>query len=772
MRCVRRLPQEKLQDVCSSSLTLSTRCVIQSNSGKGIRSILDQYDDFRLIQQLRRNGNGNYYRYQQKLWPATETLEKALTEELYSSTERTPLQLLPQPKSSLATRRLIFEGSGTTALLEDVQSSISENINNEKEKENQNSITSSDDSMESMLADALGADQSISNKILTERDLQGTILESACERARNIIEEDLRVNELLSLSSSSSSSSSIGSSTAALALQRTIPSAKDAGGVVWEALGLDPLLSNRAQTKYGPTPSRLQSRLLPALLHEDHNDIVFNGVTGSGKTSALLLAMLQSVRSESAGINIFVAHDTMTALRVYDQFKSICGSLGGSLVDRPRDDWSWIFLGTFRDDYEKYYHILKRSLNSEHGPVRIFITTADTMCQLLFEKKMEFEAFGYLRRVYVDDIGVQIPMLPPNAPVAEMRERLRNPLACELLLGTLHQLPGPHIRSILQLGLVSADMDIQLKDHLKSLCLKMERHTIVLSPVRVPSTIHCLFSFHLQYEDVYEYTAKLIWNAKETIPGRGVIFVRSEDDILKVRTKLRGCGMNAKIFSEIYYNGEFKEEWKFLLLRESEAFGIDLPFVSHVFITFCPRSACSFQHMCGRTGRIGNLGWVYTITDKREAKNVREIAQQLEVDFIHHVIDSNLLQISSKDIDRQTKEYELYGLDPQYAVKQHYIVQTENPDMAYRSREFFSKPAEKQFQMEDYTPIPLQHRRFVNAKKIAQDVKQDPSVVLSLQNQGLLDKKFTPTRKLRQFLNKKSRKDGTPLYEAKRKKRG
>ncbi|RNC30248.1 putative ATP dependent DEAD-box helicase, partial [Trypanosoma cruzi] len=206
----------------------------------------------------------------------------------------------------------------------------------------------------------------------------------------------------------------------------------------------------RALAKYGPAPTRLQCRLLPALLHEDHNDVLFNGVTGSGKTSVFLLALLQSVRSEAAGLNVFVAKDGLTALHAYSQLRALCGPLGGTVVDRPRDDWSWLYLGSYREGYEKYYRALRRSLHSDHGPVRIFITTADTMCELLFEKKMEFESFGYLRRVYIDDIGVQIPMIPPNAPVAEMRKRLRNPLACELLLGTLHQLPGPHIRSILQ----------------------------------------------------------------------------------------------------------------------------------------------------------------------------------------------------------------------------------------------------------------------------------------------------------------------------------
>ncbi|KEG12524.1 putative ATP dependent DEAD-box helicase [Trypanosoma grayi] len=768
---VSSLPSSSTPPFTSSSSPLITvmRGVIQSNSSKGLRSVLEQYEDLKLVRQLRNNGRGNYYRFQQKLWPTTVALEKAMTEQLYSSTERTPLALLPQPKREPSRRAFIFEGQGTTALLEEAQTALSQGgegaVTKREEEENKDALnTDSDtDHMEAMLANLLRADQnSISSKIISEGDLQGTVLESACDRVRSIIQDDLSVNDLMSPAAAGATSSH-----AALTLRRKLPSAKDDGGTVWAALGLDPMLSSRAVAKYGPVSTRLQCRLLPALLHEDHNDVVFNGVTGSGKTSALLLALLQAVRSESVGFNVFVAHDTMTALRAYDHLRALCGPLGGTVVDRPRDDWSWMYIGVFRDEYERYYRDLRRSLHSDHGPVRIFITTADTMCQLLFEKKMEFEAFGYLRRVYVDDVGVQLPMVSPDAPVAEMRERLRNPLACELFLGTLHQLPGPHVRSVLQLGLVSADMHRPLKDHLKALCLKPERHTIVLSPVRVPSTIHCLFSFHLYHEDVYEYTLKLIWNARDTIPGRAVIFVRYEDDLLQVRAKLRGLGMNAKIFSEIYHNGEFRDTWKFLLLRESEAFGVDLPLVSHVFITFCPRSTCSYQHMCGRTGRLGNIGWVYTITEKRDAKNVREIATQLEVDFCDHVIDCNLLQVSPKDIERQTKEYELYGLDPQYAVRQHYIVQSENPDMAYRSREFFSKPAAKQFQMEDYTPTPVLHRRFVNAKKLAVDVERDPSVVVSLQKKGLLDKKLAPTRRLKSLLNKKSHGHNASPYNVK-----
>ncbi|CCW66586.1 unnamed protein product, partial [Phytomonas sp. Hart1] len=470
-------------------------------------------------------------------------------------------------------------------------------------------------------------------------------------------------------------------------------------------------------------------------------------------------------------MNVLVAADPLRAMLIYDDLHMLCKAHGGgAVVDRPAGDFSWILLGTDREAAESDFRRLRRGLKAPHGPPRLFITTADTFCELLFEKKMEFEDFGYLRRVYVDDVGMQIPMLARTAPIGEVRERLRNPLAAELLLGTLHQLPGPHIRSILQLGLVSADVDDDLKDHLKALCLKPSSQTIALSPIRVPSTLHCVFSFYLPSENRLEYLVRLMWNAHETIPGRAVIFIHSDEDILHVRRTLRGLGMEAKIFSEVYGNGQFQEKWKFLILRESEAFGIDLPLVSHVFISITPQSWQTFLHMSGRAGRLGNVGWVFTITDKRDAKHVRHVVEDLSVEFTHHVVDVDLNPVSSSSVESFTKDPELSGMDPQYVVQQHHEVQAENPEMANRSREFFSKPAFKQFQMEDYTPSPILQRRFENTRKLAKDVERDPSIALRMVQKGLLDDQLRPTKRLRTQMNLKTSKQAPSPFEKRRNK--
>lgn len=720
----------------------ASRSVIQSNSRNGLRSPLDQYEDMQKARILQRNGRGNYYRHQQKLWSSPEQLEKELTNVLYNPVERMPIALLPKRQSPLHV--FACEGRGGTALLEaetalvvTQNSSLASNPTGSGSGETLcNSGAEQTPTDVDVMEELLSANSAIENKILTEKDVDGTVLESARQRARQIIEEDLSQH----------------------GFRRSPASSSDVAGVSWAALGLDAALAAAAEALFGSAPSRLQSRLLPALLNEDHNDVLFNGTTGSGKTSALLLAALHGIRNEDAGMNVLVASNTLAAMRLHDTVTALCRRAGGgAAVDRPVEDYSWLMIGTCREDYETYYKRLRRSLHGAHGPVRLLITTADVVCQLLFEKKMEFEDFGYLRRVYVDEIGTQIPMLSDTAPVAEVRERLRNPLAAELLLGTLHQLPGPHIRSILQLGLVSADVDGRLKRHLQALCLKPVAQTTVLSAVRVPSTVHCLFSFFTMREDPEAFLVRLLWIARDTIPGRVILFVPDTADVLTQRRRLRGLGMDARIFSEIYGNGGFEAsgEWKFLLLKESEAFGVEIPHVSHVIVTFPPTTWQRHLHLCSRTGRMGNVGWVYTICDKRAAAAVRQVAEDLSIDFVNHVVDGQLQQVDPTDVERMTKAPELYGLDPQYAVQQHYAVQAENPEAAYRKREFFSKPVIQQFQQEDYTPIPIKQRRFTNTTKLSHDVMRNPQIVVKMRKEGLLDARLKPTNKLRKSLNQK-----------------
>lgn len=98
------------------------------------------------------------------------------------------------------------------------------------------------------------------------------------------------------------------------------------------------MLAYIAHNMFGNGPTRVQARLLPLLLHEDHNDVLLNGMTGTGKTGALLLALLNGVRNETVGMNVLVSAHTMHAKRAYDTIKAMCRKhptlIDGQVVDR------------------------------------------------------------------------------------------------------------------------------------------------------------------------------------------------------------------------------------------------------------------------------------------------------------------------------------------------------------------------------------------------------------------------------------------------------
>ncbi|KAF9577323.1 hypothetical protein BGW38_007525, partial [Lunasporangiospora selenospora] len=63
------------------------------------------------------------------------------------------------------------------------------------------------------------------------------------------------------------------------------------------------------------------------------------------------------------------------------------------------------------------------------------------------------------------------------------------------------------------------------------------------------------------------------------------------------------------------------------LAHESNARGLDLPKLSHVYIVGLPSSPSSYLHMAGRTGRMGERGQVVTIL--RDAGHIEDRARSL-----------------------------------------------------------------------------------------------------------------------------------------------
>jgi superfamily II DNA/RNA helicase len=651
--------------------------------------------------KLKENEDGKVYRDQAKLFGHVEKMEQALTESAFLPAERMPPQLLPKPVAELQLEGAAADWAPPPALLPQT-----------------------------------GGVLSVSNE---EAATNAELLVSQLKSEREQILEDL-------------SSSDVGSSSS---------------GTTWEATGLDPAVAHLARLRLGAKPTRVQARLLTALVNPDHNDVIFNSVTGSGKTAALVLAALNGVRTEGAGFNIVISRTRDVAYATKSLAESIVAPLGGQLVDGAKDDLSWMVLCEGKDEFEQHYRQLQSiQRTSAIGP-RLLFTTADVVCELMFQKKMEFRQFGFLRRCYIDDAGQQFQVIRPGVHSTEMAAVMQdNPTAADLLAATLHQLPGPDVRSLMQLAAVSADMDTTMKDHIKAVCVKPERHAVILNPVRLPSNLHCLFSFYqirnrsvgtassaTTSADLDGYLVSLMRNANSTIPGRAVIFVASEVNLLVARAALRKLGMDAKVLCEVFSAGTWQSTgWKFLILHEHEAFGHDIPLLSHVFITFPPRDRNSYLHMAGRAGRLGAPGWVYVVTDQRDAPAVAAVAQELDVDVERHCVTEDLRTVPSDEARSWTKALGFGMMDPRHIVEKNYD-HLERASVDTSQREYFDRPAARSFWKEPTQDPVVATRKYERAMQIRNLAQKDPRVLEALAEDGMVDQRLRPTAKFHKILS-------------------
>ncbi|KAG0358131.1 hypothetical protein BG005_002725 [Podila minutissima] len=111
------------------------------------------------------------------------------------------------------------------------------------------------------------------------------------------------------------------------------------------------------------------------------------------------------------------------------------------------------------------------------------------------------------------------------------------------------------------------------------------------------------------------------------------VFFCSSPSLNDVATRLQGdFGLSAKLLEDAFHanQGSTQELIRrkgVYLAHESNARGLDLPGLSHVFIVGMPSTPSSYLHMAGRTGRMGKKGSVLTII--RDEGNLEARARSL-----------------------------------------------------------------------------------------------------------------------------------------------
>ncbi len=338
----------------------------------------------------------------------------------------------------------------------------------------------------------------------------------------------------------------------------------------------------------------VQAHALPYLMAG--RDIMVQSRTGSGKTGAYLLPLLDRLNADHKGIQALILTPTRElagqvereARLLFDGTGlGVCAVYGGVGYGKQLDALKagvQVVVGTPGRVLD---HLLRRTLSLEDLEVLVF-DEADRMLSIGFYPDMK-EIQRYLPRRPL--LATLFSATYPAHVLNLAGEFLRNPQMLSLSLGQVH---------------------VAATQHLYCECRPMDKDRTL---VRLLETEN---------------------------PSSAIIFCNTKANVHYITGVLQGFGYSADELSADLSQGRREDvlaklrrgEVRLLVATDVAARGIDIPALSHVILYEPPEDRESYIHRAGRTGRAGAVGTVISLVDIMQKLEVERIARFYKIDLI------------------------------------------------------------------------------------------------------------------------------------------
>jgi len=339
-----------------------------------------------------------------------------------------------------------------------------------------------------------------------------------------------------------------------------------------------------------PTP--IQSQAIPPLLAG--NDLLGQAATGTGKTAAFALPLLQRVlgthREPGPPAVLVLVPTRELAIQVGEAFHSYGGKLGTMVVP--------IYGGA---EFGRQAQALKRGVHAvvatpgralDH--IRRGTLKMDSLVAVVLDEADEMLDMGF-----AEDIELILDATPAERQTA-------------LFSATL----PPRIAAI---------ADKHLRDPVRVLIAR-EKAAKGAAP-RVRQTAYIVQRAHK--------VAALGRVLDLESPTLAIVFARTRNEVDELAEKLRGRGYRVELLHGGLSQDQRDRVMKrvragsvdLLVATDVAARGLDVEHLSHVVNFNVPSSPESYVHRIGRTGRAGREGVAVTLAEPREHRLLRNIEQ-------------------------------------------------------------------------------------------------------------------------------------------------
>lgn len=363
----------------------------------------------------------------------------------------------------------------------------------------------------------------------------------------------------------------------------------------FEELGVSPEIRRAIEEMGYENPMPVQEEVIPYLLGEN-NDVVALAQTGTGKTAAFGLPLLQQVDVKNRIPQSLILCPT----------RELCLQIAGDL-----------------NDYSKYIDGLKvlpvyggssidSQIRSLKRGVHIIVATPGRLLDLMERKTVSLST---IHNVVMDEADEMLNMgftESINAILADVPQE-RNTL------------------------LFSATMSPEIARISKNYLRNAKEITIGRKNESTNNVKHVVYT--VQAKDKYEALKRIVDYYPQIY---GIIFCRTRKETQEIADKLMQEGYNADaLHGELSQAQRDAVMQKFrirnlqlLVATDVAARGLDVDDLTHVINYGLPDDTESYTHRSGRTGRAGKTGTSIAIINLREKGKMREIERIIGKKFI------------------------------------------------------------------------------------------------------------------------------------------
>jgi len=357
-------------------------------------------------------------------------------------------------------------------------------------------------------------------------------------------------------------------------------------------LGLSTQVLDAINKKGFEEPTAIQAMTIPVMLRDDTN-IIAQAQTGTGKTAAFGLPLIEMIKPESKTVQALILAPTRElAIQVSEEINSLKGKK--NIITVP------IYGGQSIDEQ------LRRLRKGVH----IVVGTPGRIIDHLNRKTLKI---GNIEHLILDEADEMLNM----GFIEDMEEIMKH--------------TNPDKRTLL----FSATMPKRIT----SLARKyMDGYELLKVKEQLTTNLTEQIYFEVKASDKFEALCRII-DIKDDFYG--LVFCRTKMDVDSVSSHLIDRGYDAEAIHgdisqaqrERTLNKFRKQRVNILIATDVAARGIDVNNLTHVINYSLPQDPESYVHRIGRTGRAGKEGTAITFITPSEYKQLMFIQRFAKTDI-------------------------------------------------------------------------------------------------------------------------------------------